>query len=156
MRISNRNLSGRIFQSMLLAVLVILLGTIAIGCSSGPPDKVVAKFTMAIADRDLDKAKTFCTERFANVYLTSMEAINQAMPPGTMPGRNLEIEDVRSGMQVSEDGDTAKVWMTDVEFIKYVLIKEGGSWKIDSLDMDMEAMMDQLEEIGFEMPDIPQ
>lgn len=156
MQITSPNLYGRIMQSILLAALLVTLGAVTVGCSTGPPDKVVAKFTMAIADRDLDKAKTFCTDRFANAYLTSIEAINQAMPPGTMPGRNLELEDVRAGLQMTEEGDTARVWMTDVEFIKYVLVKEGGSWKIDSLDMDMEAMMDQLEEIGFEMPNIPQ
>jgi hypothetical protein len=152
----HRNSSAGIFQLMLLAVLIVLAGAIATGCSTGPPDKVVAKFTMAIADRDLDKARSLCTDRFANVYLTSMDAIHEQIPPGTMPGSgDLKLEDVRAGLMTSEEGDTAKVWMPEADFMKYVLVKEGSMWKIDAIEFDWEAMMDQMGNMGFDMSNLP-
>jgi hypothetical protein len=126
------------------------------GCGLSP-EKVVIKFADHLMQRDLDGAKRYATKDFAGT-LSSMESIYAAMGSNPYEGRTSPVteEDLESEIQ----SDTAYVWMKEVAFMRYVLKKERGFWKIDGFDIDFgalnQAIQELPEELRNQMPPIPQ
>ena len=143
------------FQTQLVRILLAtIFATLFLGvagCASDSPEMVVAKFTLAIAQNDTTKAKNYCTESFGNTIAASMQAMSSMMPantPGTADGE-ADPADFAENLVATVSGNTARVTMKDAEFFIYVLVKEGGKWKIDSFDVNMPAgLMENLADIN--------
>jgi hypothetical protein len=145
-------------SAAILIALTILIGFTASGCSTGPPNKVVAKFSLAIMDRDATKAKRYCTDGFNNLYMAGVDQMMGYMPD-TYTVADIDrptVAEMANELEYTIDGNTAKVWYNEVPWVKYVLVKEGGSWKIDNLDLDMAGMIQEMGDMGFDTSQIPQ
>lgn len=123
---------------LVLFILIINMSALA-GCASKTPEGVVAEFLLAIGDGNSDKAKRYCTQNFNNLYLSSLDAAMAMLPQGF----NMNEDDKLTASELSEQlessisGDTANVWFEGIAFMQYVLINEGGGWKIDRIDISM-------------------
>jgi hypothetical protein len=139
--------------------LLMLLASIFIagasGCAGQKPEMVVANFSVAIFEKNTDKAKRYCTQDFANNQLSAMEAA-LSMMPANMRGTATSVpkaSEIAEGLTSSVSGQTASVWATGADYMVYMLIKEGGTWKISSIDFNMPEGMPQGMPEG--MPDMP-
>ncbi len=123
---------------LVLFILIIFMPTLA-GCASKSPEGVVAEFLLAIGDGNSDKAKRYCTRNFNDLYISSLDAAMAMMPQDFQTN----VDDKPSASELSEQlessisGNTANVWFEGIAFMQYVLIKEGGGWKIDRIDISM-------------------
>jgi hypothetical protein len=119
------------------------------GCASQKPEMVVANFSVAIFEKDTNKAKRYCTQNFADNQLGAMEAA-LSMMPANMGGSATSVpkaSEIAEGLESSVSGQTASVWATGVDFMVYMLVKEGGTWKISSIDFNMpEGMPESMPE----------
>ncbi len=142
----------------LLVLLSILVSFAFAGCSSGPPDKVLAKFSLALVDRDSDKAKRYCTDSFNSSYMTGIETMMGFMPAEySIPGSEMpNASELAEMYEYTIDGDTARVWQPEMPWVKWVMVKKGASWKINDLDIDLAAMAQGMEDMGFDMSQMPQ
>jgi len=134
-------------------VLSLLCTALLPGCAGPSPDKVVAKFFNKVAEGDFTGARKFCTDKFNGTYLAGAEMLGQMA--GNIPDvdkKKTSVSEITEMLAVSIEGDTAKVWFKDFAFTKYVLVKQGSSWKIDDMEMDMGSMMDSLKDMGIPMP----
>ena len=149
MTVKKRFASRIVALTGLAAVLIVLCGTV-VSCGGGSPEKVVARFAIAIMDKDMDKAKRCCTERFANVSLAGKDTELSMTPDYKVSNdEKPKVSDLMAELESSIDGDTAKVWSSDAEFVKYVLVKEKGVWKIDGVDIDYSAMTEMMKDMGM-------
>ncbi|MCX6645631.1 MAG: hypothetical protein NTY09_04640 [bacterium] len=128
-------------------ILLLLLASIFIvgvsGCAPQKPEMVVANFSVAIYEKNTDKAKRYCTQNFADTQLGDMEALSSIMP-SNMGGTATSVpkaSEIAEGLESTVSGATASVWATGADFMVYMLVKEGGTWKISSIDFNMPAGM---------------
>jgi len=149
-------------KSTLLLLLAILLVISMTSCSGGSPKDVVARYSLAVLNKDLDKAKKYCTDSFNSLYMNNTEAALQNMPSGigADSGDIPTVSEMAEDLEESMDGDTARVWAREADWMVYVLKKEGGRWKIDSMDMGkmMEGLQDMMKsnpEMFKDMPQMP-
>ncbi len=149
-------LGWRIPTLGLIVLAAIALGFIP-GCGGGgTPEQTVAGFYEAIYDGNASKARSYCTSSFGEDEVSNPEDFQQ-QPPGEMGdmgdmGENIFTEENLTG-EIS--GDTARVWLKDSDILVFVLVKQGGRWKIDDMDVnipDFTEMMEGMPE-GFEMPE---
>jgi len=136
-------------------IITLLLMPLIAGCASRTPEQTVSGFFTAIGDENYNKAKTFVSTRMKNEDGAS-DADYEAMGESTgMDGEEIPYTDIEN--LVSEmDGENAIVWHKDFEAMKWVLVKEGGQWKIDDVDLDFGDMFEGLEDMmpeDFEMPE---
>lgn len=133
---------------------IFLLIALLPACGGGPPDAVVARYWKAMTEGNFDRARNCCTESFGNEYVPTLEQMASFMPEDAMEeiSKNMpSTREFREGLETSIDGNTARVWVTDAPFMKYVLVKQGVTWKIDSIDFD-ESYLDMLE--NFDLGDL--
>jgi hypothetical protein len=137
----SKNPIGNIVRWFLgLSIIASIIGGL-VGCAAKSPEMVVANFSLAVARGDTTRARRYCTQNFfegqfrtldsemATFYSTLMlMSGNEDFPKDSDLAENLES---------SISGDTARVWQTGVDFMVYILKKEGGGWKIDSAEMNM-------------------
>ena len=142
------------FRNLIVIFVLALLCTALLpGCAGPTPDKVVANYFSKIYDGDFTGAKKYCTDKFNNTYMAGADSMQQMM--ANMPDKGdkkLSISEIADMLTMSIEGDTAKVWARDFAFTKYVLVKQGSSWKIDDMEMDLGGMMDSLKDMGLNMP----
>lgn len=139
------------YRRYALPCAIFLLIALLPACGGGPPDAVVARFMKAMTEGNYDRARSCCTESFGNEYVPTLEQMASFMPEEAMDkiGENVQsTREIRETLEYSIQGNTARVWATDVPFMKYVLVKQGVAWKIDSIDFD-ESYLDMLENLDF-------
>jgi hypothetical protein len=129
------------------------------GCG-GPypasPDQVLVEFSKALVNQDMKKAESFCTKKFksspdfaqAKLAMSSMPKPPES--PKMSKDEKKEANDFVNTMMAgafesSIEGKTAKVWMKDMKFMTYLLVKESGRWKLDGYEMDQTEMMNSLQ-----------
>ena len=135
---------------LMIGLLLVTLPGIT-GCGGGSPERAVEKFCDALANRDFDRAKRYCTENFGNNYLPLIESamsmitqINIKDFDNSSNEKNYSRKNLESTIQ----GDTARVWHRDIPYFVFVLKKEGLSWKISSYDIDYSAMGEMMRDLG--------
>ena len=118
--------------------MAIILSVVISGCKVLTPEETVAGFSTAIAQKNFDKAKTYCTKNFVETKLSTAENAmamlpsNASPPEGTVP----DAEEMLKTLQSKIDGNSARVWIQGADFMVYVLKKEGAKWKIDNFEMN--------------------
>lgn len=154
-RIPARN--QRIICLISISLLSLFMVILANGCG-GPypasPDKVLVEFSKAVVNGDMKKAESFCTKKFK----TSSDFTNAKQAMDSMPkvtdqnmseDQKKKAEEFMNSMignfESSIEGQTAKVWMKDMKFMTYLLVKEGGRWKIDGYEMNQTEMMNSIQ-----------
>ena len=109
------------------------------GCAAKSPEMVVTKFDGAVVRADTARARRYCTRSFfENQFRTldsEMEVFHSCLISGS---ENFPKDsDLAKNLECSISGDTARVWVTGCDFMVFILKKEGGSWKIDGVEMNM-------------------
>lgn len=134
---------------LVLFILIIFMPALA-GCASKSPEDVVAEFRLAIGKGDTSKAQRYCTQNFNDVYLSSIDAALAMIPQDFITNDDYKptASELREQLESSISGNTAYVWLEGMDFMKYVLIKEAGRWKIDRIDISMPDNFD-LSDLNF-------
>lgn len=144
---------GGVIVAALSTMIMISLILSFVGCAGGyprNPDAVVAEFINAAADGDFEKIESLMSEKhresFNSVIWKEFEKIMK-MESDSTSGSDVKI--TTDDLEYSIDGNTAKVWQKDFEFLRFEMVKEGGRWKVDDIDLDMSGMMKVIEDMGF-------
>ncbi len=119
----------------------------ATGCSSRTPEQTVAGFFQAIEDENYNKAKTYISNSMSEEAGDEDDFREMSETPNPEMGENPWGNEANLVSEIT--GDTAKVWHKDFDGFRWILIKEGGQWKIDDVDLDLSGMMDALEDLGM-------
>ena len=95
------------------------------GCADSPQD-VAKKYAVAIGNRDLGTANSFCTKNMEtkNKFIVAMKRSNSTAK---------EIENICEDIdeaRVDKNDTTAKIYI-DEEKDPIVLVKVDGEWKVD-------------------------
>lgn len=125
------------------------------GCAAQSPEMVVANFSLAILQGDTTGARRYCTQNFIDGELSTLDAA-MAMVPGGMGVSDEDMPDTADFAELYEcsiSGDTARVSQIGMDFMVYVLKKQGGGWKIDGFEMSMPEGMPSFEDMAEHMPD---
>jgi hypothetical protein len=162
--------SFRILRSTILLALALAFAATMAGCYSSP-ENVVINFYDHVMKGDWDGAKRYMSKRLQTQTSSIQSAVNMSNPNNPMAGGQPDTgrsgknqhfykkEDLGSEISSKE----AKVWLKQSEWMKLVLIKESGAWKIDSFDLDYKGMADALQksldglppEVRDKMPAMP-
>lgn len=140
--------SNRRFTLILsMALISILLIAFNVGCA-GPypakPEQVVKGFYDAIAAKDYKRAESYCSSKYlsSSEYKQSKQQMANMPDPKDIPeGAEDMFKKMTENLTGSVEGDTAKVWSENMSYMKYVLKKEGGKWKISDVEMDQSELM---------------
>ena len=111
--------------SILMLVFTI---TLYLGCS-GEPDTamtVADKFWQALQDKDLDKARSYCTEETAESLTLNEDGSDQDVEIvfGDIEYKD-EHTEIETMLQPSGDSDESSITLTTI------LVREDGKWKVD-------------------------
>ncbi len=145
--VSNRRFT-LILSMALISVLLIAFGISCAGPYPSRPEKVVEGFWDAIAAKDYKRAESYCSKNYltSDDYKQAKKQMANAPDPGDIPegaedfAKNM-LKKMTENLQGSVEGDTAKVWPEKMSYMKYVLKKEGGKWKINNVEMDEAELM---------------
>jgi len=129
---------------IILTAMLIALGLISLlfvsGCFFDKPEKVVEKFFKALYDGDSGTAQKYCTARALDQDLSNGDNAFTTLRDDHTSGDNNFI----STRLVSDvRGNTAEVWSRDEEDIHIILIKTGGTWKIDEFELSASSNSDR-------------
>jgi hypothetical protein len=159
--------SARCQKTLLTAgVILIPLMVMALitACSPYPssPEKVIMAFSEAVAKGDMKKAESFCSDKLKDSpeFVQMKQFMSMAPDSGARPNMSKEdkkqLKDLQNDMkgmyQSSIEGNTAKVWMQGVSFVKYTFVKEGMKWKLDGIEINESEMMKSVDQMMKGMP----
>jgi hypothetical protein len=135
--------AGAIRIALSMAILAILAASQIAGCASRTPTDTVTLFIAAVEDGEYYKARVYVTERLSEEVGPLDETLDAMIES---PDPAMGLEPWQKGHLVCDmEGDTACVRNRDFESVRWVLKKEGGAWKIDCLECDMDELQDEIE-----------
>jgi hypothetical protein len=121
-----------------------------------PPEQVVLKFAQELQAGDFQGAKRYTTRQLAST-IDSVQSFYTRM--GTDPFQGNRQQPSVDQLESEITGDTAKVWVKEMEFFFFVLKKEKGFWKIDGFDINYNALYQMMqnmpEDLRRRMPQMP-
>jgi len=120
------------------------------GCTNLPPEKVVAKFFIAVLNGETDKARNYCTDSFTRKYISSLSQMSAEMPQLSrlMREEKPSVSEIASELVCRIRGNEAQVWGRGAEFTRYLLIQVDGEWKLDDIEVDVEAAYKAIDDMG--------
>jgi hypothetical protein len=138
----------------LLSLFMVILANGCGGPYPATPDQVLVEFSKALFKGDMKKAESFCTTKFKSSPdfakgKQAMESMSKASNENLSEDQKKKAEELLNSMvgnfESSIEGKTAKVWMKDMKYMTYLLVKEGGRWKIDGYEMNQTEMMNSIQ-----------
>lgn len=139
----------------LLSCMFVIMANGCGGPYPATPDQVLVEFSKALVNQDMKKAESFCTTKFKSSpdFAQAKQAMSSMPKPPTgdmSKDQKKETDEMMNSMMAgafesSIEGKTAKVWMKDMKFMTYLLVKESGRWKLDGYEMNQSEMMNSLQ-----------
>ena len=131
------------FAAVAIVLLSLLALTCITGCSGKTPEQTVARFSNDVQDGHIGDIARSMTINYRDKMTAEFIQFDEWIP---LP----EDEDVKFTADQFESQvstSTAKVWHPDMAYVKWILIKENGHWKIDNMDVDTAAMQEAQDEV---------
>ncbi len=127
----------RSFSLALIAISILGL-TALTGCAAKTPEETVVGFITEIQDGHYSRAAKYMSKRLQGEIGDATSKLDEF---GAPPNPDEEFEITADIFDSDISNSTAKVWFKDMPFMKWVLVKESGLWKIDNVDIDTHEML---------------
>lgn len=128
-------------KKRLMPLVVSVILTFIIGCSSDSPLDVAEKFWRALEDDNIYEARSFATRATAiSIKRTDKrddEKLNVTFGEVTTDGWKTTVD--TAAHKISGDSE-------DTIYLKTVLVQEEGEWKVDAMKTMMSALSDEFAE----------
>jgi hypothetical protein len=120
-------------KTLTVTVIISIVLALFIGCNSDSPQNIAKKFWSAVADEDIETAKSYATRATAN-------AIQHNEGGGTLEVTFGEI--TTDGWQTTIDtaAHTVSGDSEETMYLKTVLVQEDGQWRVDAIKTMMSAL----------------
>jgi len=136
---SNHN-SSLALRIVLLLALACLVAALISACGGGSPKRVLYEYTVAMMNKDLEKANSYCTPGYIGEVLQDTSGMAElTTQPAGLPTPSEVIpsySEFADHVTVSIVGKTAKVSLNieGVKIATWVMVQMPGGWKIDRVE----------------------